>query len=209
MASKINILGLFCVLDPRGQEMEKERDAPKDELDMKVKQMETENNEMRRERDIGKEHLSKLTADYNSKVEQLRQQKEDIIRELNQRIADHKRQVLQLEMQRDHVTDDTINPKKHHDMKVKLPEKERDDARKERDAIKEQLFNLKTKCDTVVTQLQQEKTELIETNKKQVKQLEELKDAIQPTKSGLEFATEKCKSDDVMILSWWLAVNIR
>jgi len=78
---------------------------------------------------------------------------------------------------------------------------------KERDALKDELLQLtaklKAECDMEVKQLQQEKTELIETKEKKVNQLEQLKDTIQVTKSGLRFLTapEQGKSDDVMILA--------
>jgi len=54
-----------------------------------------------------------------------------------------------------------------------------------------------------VKQMEREKTKLIESNEKRVKQLDQLKDAIQHTKSGLRFfaAPEKGKSEDVMILA--------
>jgi len=183
----------------RVQELEKERDALKDELlqlaakyDVKLMKLEKEVIDTKADRDTAIQQQ----ASSNIKVKQLE-------KENNKQIADHKLQLSQLEMQQDHVTDETTKRKKDLDMKAKMLEKEKDDVRKERDAIKEQLSKLKAECDVKVKQIEREKTELIETNQKQVKQLEVLNDIIQHTKSGLRFITapEQGKSDDVMILA--------
>jgi len=87
---------------------------------IKVKQLERENNVIRRERDIVKEQLSKLIAAYdNSKVKQRRQLTKSVTRKLNKQIADHTIQVSQHVTQRDHVTGEMTNQEKHY-MKVLL-----------------------------------------------------------------------------------------
>jgi len=68
-----------------------------------------------------------------------------------------------------------------------------------RDAIKDQLSKLKAECDMEVKQLQREKKELIETNKEKAK-LEELKDVIQRTKSGLRFPRAPEKGNYLIII---------
>jgi len=85
------------------------------------------------------------------------------------------------------------------------------DLEKERDAVKDELFQLTAKYEVKLMKLVKEvidtKAERDNAIQQQassnikVEQLEELKDAIQHTKSGLRFAAapEKGKSDDVMI----------
>jgi len=70
---------------------------------------------------------------------------------------------------------------------------------KERDAIKDELLRLTAEYDVKLKKLEK----IIETNEERVKQLEQLKDAIQLTKSGLRFiaAPELGNSDDVMMLA--------
>jgi len=88
------------------------------------------------------------------------------------------------------------NPEKDHNLKVKLLQKEKYDATKERVAIKDQLSKLKAECDTAMKRLQRERTDVITTNKKQVQQRTELKDVIQRTKTYKEWTSNDYSSTE-------------
>jgi len=109
-----------------------------------------------------------------------------VIQGLEKERDDVKDELLKLTNEFEQFTNEMTNQKKDHNKKVKLLEKEKDDLKKERDAMEDLLSKLRAECNMKV---KREKAELIETNEKQVKQLEELKDAIQHTKSGLRFLT--------------------
>jgi len=150
---------------------------------IKLKELEKENIDIRQERDIVKEQLSKLTAASDCKVEQQQ--------------IDHKLTVSQPETEQNQVTDGVTNQNTDY----KLLEKEKDEARKERDEIKDQLSKFTAESDVIVKQLLLEKLELveklIEANEKLSKLFEEKLDAIKNTKHGLTYFTApekgKCK----------------
>jgi len=77
-----------------------------------------------------------------------------------------------------------------------------------RNAITDNLSKLSVESDMRVKRLLQEKADLVETNEKLVKQLEELKDAIQHTKSGLRFLTAPEKGNYLIIIVMYCYVRV-